>query len=244
MQALPKLDPSQTALFLDFDGTLAELAPQHDAVEVPADLVALLQGLAERLDGALAIVSGRRLSELDALLAPLQLPVAAEHGADQRQPDGRRVSLPPPDLRSVIALARSMAQQHAGLRVEVKTAAVALHYRQAPALEGYCLQALTQALMRRPGLELLPGKYVLEVKASGFDKGSAMAAFMTEPAFAGRLPLFAGDDRTDEAGFAWVQSVGGHGLKVGEGATQARHRCTSPTELRGWLARTLAGMRA
>ena len=225
MQALPKLDPSQTALFLDFDGTLAELAPQPDAVEVPADLVALLQGLAERLDGALAIVSGRRLSELDALLAPLQLPLAAEHGADQRQVDGRRLSLPPPDLRSVIALARSMAQQHAGLRVEVKTAAVALHYRQAPTLEGYCLQALTQALMRRPGLELLPGKYVLEVKASGFDKGSAMAAFMAEPAFAGRLPLFAGDDRTDEAGFAWVQSVGGHGLKVGEGPTQARPVC-------------------
>jgi trehalose 6-phosphate phosphatase len=236
MQFLPALNPRDTALFLDFDGTLAELAAQPDAVRVPARLVPLLGHLSEYLQGALALVTGRRLAELDALLSPLRLPAAAEHGAVRRSADGLQLSVPAPDLQAVTRVARALARQHAGLQVELKTAAVALHYRQAPALESLCLQHLSRAVMSTPGVELLHGKCVIEVKPLGVSKGSAIAAFMREPPFAGRTPWFAGDDVTDEAGFAWVQAAGGQGLKVGTGPSLARHRCASPQALRDWLS--------
>ena len=240
MQFLPALNPRDTALFLDFDGTLAELAAQPDAVRVSDRLVPLLDQLRDHLQGALALVSGRSLADLDALLAPLQLPMAAEHGAVRRGADGRQLSVPAPDLQAVTRVARALARQHAGLQVELKTAAVALHYRQAPALEKLCLQQLSLAVMATPGVELLQGKCVIEVKPSGVSKGSAIAAFMREPPFAGRTPWFAGDDVTDESGFAWVQAAGGLCLKVGAGTSLARHRCASPLALREWLSELLS----
>jgi trehalose 6-phosphate phosphatase len=236
MPSLPALNPRDTALFLDFDGTLAELAAQPGAVRVPDRLVPLLDHLREHLQGALALVTGRPLAELDALLAPLCLPAAAEHGAVRRGVDGRQQSVPTPNLKAVTRVASALARQHAGLQVELKTAAVALHYRQAPALESLCLQHLSRAVMATPGVELLHGKCVIEVKPLGVNKGRAIAAFMREPPFAGRTPWFAGDDATDEAGFAWVQSVGGQCLKVGAGPSLARHRCANPQALRQWLA--------
>jgi trehalose 6-phosphate phosphatase len=236
----PPFNLRQTALFLDFDGTLTELAPQPDAVKLPADLLPLLSQLCLQLNGALALVSGRRLTDLDAFLAPLQLPTAAEHGAQRRLSNGQHSSILPPDFRAVLRVARALVQRHPGLQLEVKTTALALHYRQAPALEALCQQHLCEAVLRTPGVELLQGKCVLEVKAAGVSKGDAMAAFMAESPFAGRTPLFAGDDRTDEDGFAWVRSVGGHGLKVGEGPTLARHRCANPQALRQWLSAQLA----
>ena len=235
MQFLPALNPRDTALFLDFDGTLAELAAQPGAVRVPDRLLPLLNHLHEHFEGALALVSGRPLAELDALLAPLRLPAAAEHGAVRRGADGREQSVPSPDLKAVTRVASALARQHAGLQVEFKTAAVALHYRQAPGLENLCLQHIARAVLATPGVELLHGKCVIEVKPLGVSKGSAIAAFMREPPFAGRTPWFAGDDVTDEAGFAWVQAAGGQCLKVGAGPSLARHRCASPQALRDWL---------
>ena len=236
MPSLPALNPRDTALFLDFDGTLAELAARPGAVRVPVQLVPMLDHLREHWQGALALVTGRPLADLDALLAPLRLPAAAEHGAVWRGADGRQRSVPAPDLQAVTRVARALARQHAGLQVELKTAAVALHYRQAPALENLCLQHLSQAVMRTPDVELLRGKCVIEVKPLGVSKGSAIAAFMREPPFAGRTPWFAGDDVTDEAGFAWVQAAGGQCLKVGAGPSLARHRCANPQALRDWLS--------
>ena len=236
MQSLPALNPRDTALFLDFDGTLAELAARPAAVRVPVQLVPLLAHWSEHLQGALALVTGRPLAELDAMLAPLRLPAAAEHGAVRRGADGRQLSVPAPDLRVIRQVAGALARQHAGLQVELKTAAVALHYRQAPALENLCLQHLSRAVMTTPGVELMQGKCVIEVKPLGVNKGHAIAAFMREPPFAGRTPWFAGDDTTDEAGFAWVRSAGGQCLKVGAGPSLARHRCTSPQALRDWLS--------
>jgi trehalose 6-phosphate phosphatase len=232
---LPPIDPQRSALFLDFDGTLAEIAPQPEAVHVPRELIELLKALSHRLDGALALISGRRLADLDAFLAPLQLPSAAEHGAERRLASGLRHSGPTPPLGAVTQVAQALAAQHAGLRVERKSAAVALHYRHAPELEDLCLAVMTEAVLRSPGLELLHGKYVLEAKPAGVNKGRAIAAFMAEPPFAGRQPWFAGDDLTDEAGFAWVQAVGGEGVKVGPGPSVARHRCPDPLALRDWL---------
>jgi trehalose 6-phosphate phosphatase len=231
---LPPIGP-QTALFLDFDGTLADLAPQPEAVQVTAELVPTLRQLEAQLSGALAIVSGRQLAELDVFLAPLQLPTAAEHGAQCRWPSGDVLRLASPDLREVARLATALAAQHAGLRVEIKTAGVALHYRHATELEARCLQVMLEATGSDPGLELLRGKYVFEVKPVGVSKGTAIAAFMAQPPFAGRLPLFAGDDVTDEAGFSTVQQLGGESIKIGEGATLAHYRCATPAAFRQWL---------
>jgi trehalose 6-phosphate phosphatase len=225
----------QTALFLDFDGTLADLAPQPEAVQVTAELVPTLRQLQAQLNGALAIVSGRQLAELDAFLAPLQLPTAAEHGAQCRWPSGEVIRLATPDLREVARLATALATQHAGLRVEIKTAGVALHYRHAPELEAQCLQVMLEVTGSAPDLELLRGKYVFEVKPVGVSKGTAIGAFMAQPPFAGRLPLFAGDDVTDEAGFSAVQLLGGQSIKIGEGATLAHYRCATPAAFRQWL---------
>ncbi len=233
--ALPRIGP-RSALFLDFDGTLVELAAQPEAVQLPPDLLPALTQLAARLSGALAIVSGRKLADLDGFLAPLQLPTAAEHGAQQRRlPAGEVFTLAKPDLREALALITALAPRHPGLRVEIKSAAIALHYRHAPELQALALQLMTEAARRTPGAELLCGKCVVELKPAGISKGSAIEAFMAAAPFAGRLPLFAGDDVTDEAGFAAVQQLGGHGIKVGEGATLAHYRCATPVALFQWL---------
>lgn len=241
--APPRLT-SNSALFLDFDGTLVDIAPQPELVKVPEGLVELLRALSDKLDGALAIVSGRRLADIDEFLAPLRLPAAAEHGAQQRCADGRLVAQAAPDLHDITRIARALTTQHAGLRVEVKSAAVALHYRHAPELETLCIETMAEAVKRAPGVELLQGKCVLEAKPAGVNKGTAIAAFMAQPPFAGRLPLFAGDDTTDEAGFATIRALGGEGIKIGDGASLARHRIASPAEFRGWLLASSQGFTA
>lgn len=239
---LPPLAVADAALFLDFDGTLAEIAPRPDAVVVPPAVIALLQGLAERLGGALAIVSGRRLADLDHFLAPLQLPAAAEHGALRRLASGRLTESRPPDLGYVTGVAEELASHYPGLHMERKTSSVALHYRQQPGLAQTCLAAMAEACERTPGTELLHGKCVVEVKPLGVDKGLALACFMKEPPFAGRQPWFAGDDLTDEPGFEWVRGAGGTTLKVGAGASLAQHRMEGPAQLRAWLAESAAAM--
>ncbi|MES2361190.1 MAG: trehalose-phosphatase [Pseudomonadota bacterium] len=231
---LPAVMP-QTALFLDFDGTLAEIASQPELVQVPADLADTLRHLAGRLGGALAIVSGRRLADIDGFLAPLLLPVAAEHGAVQRLSNERTVHHATPDLHDIARVALALAAQHAGLHVEIKSAAIALHYRHAPELESLCLEAMAEAVKRTPGVDLMQGKCVVEIKPAGVSKGTAIQAFMAEAPFAGRVPVFAGDDTTDEAGFAAVQSMGGQGIKVGAGDSLAEYRCASPAMVRQWL---------
>lgn len=237
---LPRLNLQGSALFLDFDGTLADLAPQPEAVQVSGELIDLLGQLSQALGGALALVSGRRMADLDGYLAPLRLPAAAEHGAERRLASGQTARQAAPPLQHVARVAQALADQHAGLRVERKSSTVALHYRHAPALEALCLTALSAAVLRSPGLELLHGKCVLEAKPADVDKGRAIASFMAEAPFAGRQPLFVGDDTTDEAGFAWVQSAGGQGVKVGPGPSVARHRCADPMALREWLSASLA----
>lgn len=239
MSGLPQID-AESALFLDFDGTLIELAPQPSAVRTAPELIATLGALNRRLRGALAIVSGRRRLELDAFLAPLKLALAAEHGAILRFVDGREWHATPPDLAPVVKLAAALADEHPGLLLERKSSSVALHYRAAPQLASLCLDRLAMAVATLPGLELLRGKFVAEVKSASVNKGSAIMSLMASEPFKGRRPLFAGDDVTDEAGFACIQAAGGHGIKVGEGSTLAGHACESPAELRRWLQRAVA----
>ena len=238
--ALPPLSTTHTALFLDFDGTLVNLAPQPDAVLVAPELIEVLQRLVECMGGALAVVSGRRLADLDHFLAPLKLSVAAEHGALRRLASGPLTALRPPDLGEATVMADSLVIQYPGLLMERKTSSVALHYRQRPELAQLCVAAMAEVCERTPATELMRGKCVVELKPLGVDKGLAMACFMKEPPFASRLPWFAGDDLTDEPGFVWAQRAGGVAVKVGEGATAAQHHCPSPAVLRLWLAQTLA----
>lgn len=237
----PPLPTCRSALFLDFDGTLVPLAETPDAIRPDPALLPLLAGLQGRLDGALAIVTGRQIEVLDRYLAPLCLPAAGEHGLRRRDCSGRlhgrACAMPAP----VLQLCHALAQEHPALLVERKPSSIALHYRRAPQLAALCLVTLTRALQRWPQLELLQGKCVLEVRPAGMGsgmvtgKGSAIAAFLRESPFAGRVPVFVGDDVTDESGFAVVQAHGGMAIKVGEGASGARHRLDSPQAVHAWL---------
>ncbi len=232
---------ASNALFLDFDGTLTELAPRPDAVRTAPGMVESLAALRAALGGALAIVSGRPVGDLDRFLAPLRPALAAEHGAVLRLDNGHLQCADPPDLRDAVRAASQLADAHAGVVVERKTTSVALHYRGAPQCAQRCIDTLAGAIARRPELELLHGKCVVEVRLAGIDKGRAIAALMDREPFAGRKPIFAGDDVTDESGFAFVQAAGGIAIKVGDGTTIARHACESPQALRRWLASAAAG---
>lgn len=232
----PSALTARHALFLDFDGTLVDIAAQPGDVQVPPALAGMLQRLHTHLQGALAIVTGRTDRDIDQLLEPLQLPLASEHGAQYRLGNGHAGGVPRPDLAPLLETLRPLLAKHPTLLLEPKRAGLALHYRQAPALEALCRDTLRRALPAVPGLELLEGKCVLEVKPIGPSKGQAIRDFMRHAPFAGRIPLFVGDDVTDEAGFAAVQALGGTGVKVGAGPTAAMRRFADVAAVRAWLA--------
>lgn len=233
----PPLERSQ-ALFLDFDGTLVEIAPTPARVQVMRDLPTLLAAVAGRLDGAVAVVSGRSVDDLARLLHPFRGPLAGLHGLERRARDGV-VSRPEPD--GVLARARALLADFAAVRpallLEDKGAALALHYRQAPDLAGACREAATHAAaLGDGGLTVVEGKMVVELRLSSADKGAAIAALHDEPPFAGRVPVFVGDDRTDEDGFAVVNGRGGISIAVGNnGETCARYRIDSVGNVLSWL---------
>jgi trehalose 6-phosphate phosphatase len=228
------------ALFLDFDGSLVDLAPQPEAVIVPSELVATLQSLSGYLGGALALISGRPIEQIDAFLTPLRLPAAGVHGAERRGADGGMTLLSTHPLERVEEAALTLAARHPLLRVENKRGSIALHYRQAPELEELCLETMQAAVEESPGLTLLRGKMVAEAKPGGASKGRAIEAFMREAPFAGRTPVFVGDDFTDEVGFSTVQRLGGLGIKVGDGPSVAWQRLASPAALRYQLQAAVA----
>ena len=228
------------ALFLDFDGTLVDLAQQPEDVVVPPSLVATLRDLHAYLGGAVAVISGRPMEQLDAFLAPLRLPMAGVHGSERRAADGTLSLHATYPLDEVQRAAQALADQHPALRLESKRGSLALHYCQAPQLEALCLDTLRAAVEASPGLTLMRGKMVVEAKPGGASKGMAIDAFMHEAPFAGRQPVFIGDDFTDEVGFTVVQGRGGMGVKVGGGASAAWHRVESPAALRQELAQAMA----
>ena len=239
---LPLPEPgARWALFLDFDGTLVEIASAPDLVRVPPALPSLLQTLAERLDGALAIVTGRPIAQIDDLLWPARCAVAGLHGLERRRADGSLDRRPPdPALESLRARLIPFVAARPRLLLEDKILSVALHYRNAPEREAECRAEMQAALAELPGLDLLDGKMVFEARPYGMDKGNAITAFSTEPPFRGRLPVFLGDDRTDEDGFRVVQAHGGLAIKVGAGETVATFRAAGVGEAQKWLTRLVA----
>jgi len=215
------------AVFTDFDGTLVEIAETPDAVAVPADLAGELDRTAQDFDHAFAVITGREIADIDGFLAPLRLPVAGAHGAQRRRADGSMQDVDEAVRAAAQDIARAigpLAVSHPSLLVEEKQGAVALHFRQAPELEGACRLAMQEALIDHPAFSLVAGKMVFEARPAAFDKGAALRAFMQEEPFAGRTPIFIGDDRTDEDAFRAAQDLGGIGIKLGPGETAARMR--------------------
>lgn len=223
------------SLFLDFDGTLVDLADTPDAVVVAPGLVEALTVLRDKLGGRLAIVSGRPIDQIDAMLAPLKLPAAGVHGAERRAADGQLHYITVLPLDGALARLQPLVARHPALLLEQKRGALALHYRGAPDLKALCEQTMQEALDASPGMVLLHGKMVLELKPAASTKGSALAAFMEEAPFKDHQPVFAGDDTTDEAGIAYAQQAGGMGVKIGAGPSAALRRLPSPQALRAQL---------
>ncbi len=226
------------AVFLDVDGTLLDIARRPEAVSVSPELRDALQ-LAYRLsDGAVALISGRSLSDLDHLFGPLQFPAAGQHGLERRDSRGH-VTRSTDALDRINLAARTLdaqAQTQPGILVEHKGLSLALHYRGAPKSQEWAEFSMRALLIGLgPEFQLIEGKMVYELKPGGRDKGTAIADFMSEAPFAGRLPVFIGDDTTDEDGFAVVNSRAGHSVKVGNGATAARWHIADAPGVRRWI---------
>lgn len=228
------------AVFLDIDGTLLDYAHHPGAVVVDEPLAALLGRLLEVTGGALALISGRSVADIERLFAPLALPAAGQHGVERRDAAGRlqRHQLPEDGLRHASARLAQLAAGNPALVFENKGLNLALHYRNVPAA-GEVVEREIRALAAElgPQFEAQGGKLVWEIKPSGLDKGTAIEEFMREPPFLSRTPVFIGDDLTDEHGFALVNRLGGHSVKVGAGTSAARWRIADAAAVRDWLGR-------
>jgi trehalose 6-phosphate phosphatase len=237
---IPGFPDRASALFFDFDGTLVDLAAQPDAVHVDPLVTELLGRLVPLVGGAVAVVSGRPLADIDdRLQLPQRLPAAGVHGAERRGADGLVRRMAVGTLDGALAVAEALVRQHPTLRLERKPYAFALHYRQAPDLEDECVATMTEAARRVEGMTLMRGKKVVELKPRRASKGAAVRSFLDEQPFRHRRPWFFGDDVTDEGAFELVQSLGGVAVKIGEGETLAAHRLADPAAMRDWLARAV-----
>jgi len=228
----------ETAWFLDIDGTLLELAATPGEVRVERGILATLTRLRDSSGGAVALISGRAVAVVDELFAPLRLPAAGQHGIERRDAAGVTHYHKAGSQR--IAAARQSLTVWAAVRPELlledKGLSLALHYRQAPAMESE-VRRFVETVVAASDSELClqAGKMVIEIKPAGRDKGKAIAEFLEEPPFRGRLPVFVGDDVTDEYGFKLVNRLGGVSIKVGDGPTGASRRLLDVAAVRRWL---------
>ena len=234
---LPHTADRHWAWFLDVDGTLLEIEACPDLVTADAGLLRLLQDLHSNYGGALALISGRSLDQLDRIFGDLTLTAAASHGLQQRLPDGtvlnRASEVPFGSLRRIT----EFADRHPGLVVEQKPFSVGLHYRARPELETTVLEAMEKIHAELDNdARLMRGKMVVEIMPAGANKGSAIRSFMQTRPFEGRFPVFVGDDVTDEYGFAVVNELGGLSIRVGGAArSAAQWQLGNVADLRAWL---------
>jgi trehalose 6-phosphate phosphatase len=233
-------DLRKCAILLDIDGTILDLAPSPRQVWVPPGLRRTLSRLNELTSGAVALVSGRLLTEIDLIFAPLQLAAVGAHGAEMRTtPDAepvKRAALLSPALKRKLA---SINELGPGILVEDKGYSLALHYRLAPDKEAI-IRAEVEAICAGapPGtVEILPGKLVFEVKPAGINKGNAVCELMSYPPFTGRYPIFVGDDTTDEPVFGIISQFGGLGFSVGRVVAESNGHFEKPESVRAWLTR-------
>ncbi|HEV7226839.1 trehalose-phosphatase [Brevundimonas sp.] len=229
------------ALFLDLDGVLAPLAATPDAVRADPHRSAVLRALSERLEGRVAIVSGRPLEEIDRIADGAVTSASGVHGLERRRADGTLLETEPHEaVQEAVAAFQAFARDRPGLIVENKDVAAGLHYRGDPS-HAEAAEALARDLADRTGLKLQPGKLVLELKTPGADKGTALTAFMGEAPFAGGVPVMVGDDLTDEHGFRAAVALGGFGVLVGEPRdTAARYGLADVEAVLDWLEKVRA----
>jgi trehalose 6-phosphate phosphatase len=233
----PPLIPN-AAFFLDIDGTLLDIEGHPDDVRIGRTELELVSGLHRATGGALALISGRPLAGIDVLFHPLKLPIAGQHGAERRDSSGKRHRhrFAVEALHAAATPVRRFVARNEGLVFEDKGASVALHYRLAPQLQAAAKAVMEEAAKSARGaLEVQVGKMVYELKPTGVDKGSAIDEFMRDAPFAGRTPVFLGDDVTDEFGFRVINRLGGHSVKIGQGETAARWRLSDPAAAKAWL---------
>lgn len=249
IDALPSFS-RDWALFLDVDGTLIELADRPESVVVGPQVPGLLRALSGALDDALALVTGRQLDVLDELLGMRQLAAAGLHGVEWRLPgenDGVRIhAVDHRFLRRFRRELEALSERYPVLQIEDKQFSLAVHYRQAPHLQEHVETFLRQALSevhaeigqdedQATAFHLMRGHMVAEIKPVHADKGYALREFMQHRPFKGRIPVFIGDDVTDEDGFAVVNEMNGVSIKVGRGDTRAHHRISGPADVLDWL---------
>jgi len=246
----PDLDRDM-AVFIDVDGTLLEIAPHPALVEVPPQLPNLLRRLADERGGALALISGRPIADLDRLFQPWKGAAAGLHGIERRHPDGRRIATgdTQADRAAAAALDRlrpelaALAARQPGVWLEDKGRTLALHYRAAPEA-GTAIRDAAMRLLREnaDALRLIAGKMVVEFQPRHHGKDKVIAAFMAEPPFQARMPVFLGDDTTDEDGFAEINRRGGISVRVGPPprGSAARYELPSVSAALDWLSGTRA----
>jgi trehalose 6-phosphate phosphatase len=235
-----RAQPQKWAVFLDIDGTLVDIADTPDEIVVPPELPKHLHQLSRLLGGALALVTGRALPYADKLFFPHQFPIAGLHGAERRSAAGIVDRVEPSsafeELKTTIA---GQARQWPGILIEDKGLAIAAHYRQAPEYQQEVEAMMTHCLdLAGPDFTLQRGKMVLEIRPARASKGEALKAFLSEPPFAGRMPIAIGDDVTDEAMFRVANELGGHSIRIAEttAETLATSVLASAAELRAILA--------
>lgn len=232
--------PDEISLFLDVDGTLIDIAPRPQDVVVPAALIGDLVAVAQRLDGALVLNSGRSIAQIDRLFRPLRFCAAGVHGAELRfSSDGEVQQEPAAALPSAFrASLDALSRRFPGALVEDKGASVALHYRFCAERRAELLATIEAQLAQQEddSLMILPGHFVFEVKRKGYDKGTAVSALMEAKSFSGRVPVAIGDDVTDEAAFQVALARGGYAFSVGQEVAGLSGYFETPADVRRWLA--------
>jgi trehalose 6-phosphate phosphatase len=236
---LPQLDARRDALVLDIDGTIIDIAPTPESVIVPESLRLSLSRLCERLEGALALSSGRTIAAIDELFAPLKFVASGCHGAELRlDPHGHLQRCAAPLSSAEQAAFADIARLDPRIRIEDKVYTFAIHYREVPELEDTLFAMVnTRVHELKSNLEVMSGKAVIEIKEPGFNKGTGLRRIMDAAPFAGRRPVFLGDDVTDEDAFAALPEFSGLGISVGRLLPGASRSVRSPSDVRNWLAR-------
>lgn len=238
-QGPPDLDPKRHALFLDFDGTFVDFAPEPDAIELRPGGRELLKVLHQGMGGALALISGRQIANLDRHLAPLKLPAAGVHGHEIRVGEDVRSSADSEAMRTARQRLSAAIPPGDPLRIEDKGAALVVHFRGARDQAERAERVAGEAAAGLSDIEVMRGNAIVELRLGGRDKGRAIGDLMKLEPFSGRVPVFVGDDTTDEDGFNAVQEAGGVGVKVGEGPTAAQHRLADISAVHAWLRAAL-----
>lgn len=236
--APPFLTPPLDALLLDFDGVLVALAPRPDAIRVPYRLGPLLQEAHAAFGGAVSVVSGRMMADLERFLPDYTGPLVGSHGGEWRAADGPVQAGSGGDIAALHEDLRRVAAEK-GLLAEIKTCGGALHFRETPELAAEAHRAANTLAALHTGFVVQSAKMAFELKPKGVAKDAAVAALMDAPPFRGRRPVYLGDDATDEPALDWVQQHGGVAVKVGDGDSVARYRLDGPEDVLDWLESAL-----